>query len=68
MISKRCKELNLLNHIRQTNKADSLDISYIYQKNNINQEWKCVLKLKKNNKNYEFTENANKKKIVFLIF
>ena len=31
-ITKRCKELNLLNHLRQTKKIDILDIAYVKRK------------------------------------
>lgn len=62
MISNRCRQMNLINHIRQTGAADNIDISYNYTKQNYDYEWECVLTFEKNNKTYLFKKSGKTKK------
>lgn len=62
MISNRCRQMNLINHIKQTGAADNIDISYNYTKQNYKNEWECVITLEKNNKIYQFKKSDKTKK------
>ena len=69
MISNRCRQMNLINHIRQTGAADNIDISYNYNKQNYDNEWECVLTLEKNNKTYLFkkSDKTQKKGLISIL-
>ena len=66
MISKRCKGLNLLNHLLQTKKIKNYSIEYIYEKEKYDNHWKCQIKFLHTNKSNRDTsyclENNSKTK------
>ena len=65
MISGRCSGKNLINHLLQTNKLQNYDVNYIYEKQDFNREWMCILSFEANNKKYTYIENTRRKENSF---
>ena len=63
MISKKCKGLNLLNHLQQTKKIQNLKINYEYNKENYGLEWNCSVSFSNKNDSYIFSKNSKKKRV-----
>jgi hypothetical protein len=66
MISGRCSGKNLINHLLQTNKLQNYDVNYIYEKQDFNREWMCILSFEANKKKYTFIENTRRKEYSFV--
>ena len=66
MISSRCKGFNLLNHVRQINKIKDLDIRYLYDKSNYQNEWNCVFTFVNQDVRYTYKKQGKTKKKVIL--
>mgnify|MGYP001372093854 CR=1 FL=1 len=61
MVTHRCTELNLINHLIQTNKITDYDVSYVHEKEN--NEWLCVVTFSTKGKEHSYVQNAiNQKK------
>ena len=59
MISSRCKGLNLLNHCRQTDKLENINISYSFNKES--ELLNCTIIFEVDNKKCSFSELGIKK-------
>ena len=65
MISERCKGLNLLNHLKQTNKLENLEIEYNMVDINRELFWECTISFNKDGKKKTY-KNRDVRKILSL--
>ena len=62
MISKRCTNMNLLNHSRQKKTVENLNIRYTYFREKYGHEWMCTMAFTKNGIQHEYSAQDKKKK------
>lgn len=65
MISSRCSNRNLVNHLIQTHKIYDVDINYVYEKHDYGNEWMCVLTYSSLDNPYQHISNSNTKRNAF---
>ena len=62
MISNRCSNRNLVNHLIQTNKISDFEVNYVYEKSDYGREWMCVLTYTSLDNPHQHISNSNTKR------
>jgi hypothetical protein len=62
MVTQRCTGLNLVNHLIQINKITDYEVTYVYEKENYDNEWLCVVTFSTKGKDHSYVQNDRNQK------